>query len=82
MRKRLICAALWLPLALVATRPAFPQALNPAKLLGGETGTAPPPSDPLGRDTPRGAVLGFLRTAESGNLQGSAEFMEIPASNQ
>jgi MscS family membrane protein len=34
------------------------------------------PKDPLGRDTPRGAVLGFLAAAHSGDLDVAAQFLD------
>jgi MscS family membrane protein len=34
-------------------------------------------SDPLGRDTPSGTVLGFLRTAQAGDYQTAADYLQI-----
>lgn len=36
----------------------------------------PPPPDPLGRTTPRGCVLGFLRAAENKDLATAAKFLD------
>src|ERR1700740_972733 len=36
----------------------------------------PPPPDPLGRGTPHGAVLGFLRVAENGDYAQAAKYLE------
>jgi MscS family membrane protein len=51
------------------TQAATPQA--------GQAQPAPePPKDPLGRDTPFGTVVGFLKMAEKGDWQGAAEFLD------
>lgn len=36
-------------------------------------------ADPLGRDTPSGAVLGFLQTVQSGNYQAAADYLQMTA---
>jgi MscS family membrane protein len=33
--------------------------------------------DPLGRDTPRGTILGFIRAANQGNFAKAAQFLEL-----
>ncbi len=45
-------------------------------------GSAPPPAkkadaDPLGRDTPHGAVFGFLRAAEREDYQLAAQYLQV-----
>jgi len=35
------------------------------------------PVDPLGRDTPRGAVLGFLQATQQGNYKLASEFLQL-----
>ena len=35
------------------------------------------PSDPLGRTTPSGAVLGFLQAAQSGNYSIAAQYLQM-----
>jgi MscS family membrane protein len=52
----------------------------------GARGAAPPapppaapqaqaPTDPLGRDTPRGMLLGFMRTSRAGNLEAASLYL-------
>jgi MscS family membrane protein len=47
-------------------------------------GTAPPPSqpvpppDPLGRDTPRGTVFGFLNACRKGDFEGARRYLNAP----
>jgi MscS family membrane protein len=35
-------------------------------------------TDPYGRDTPRGTMLGFIRAAQSGKYQAAAMYLEMP----
>jgi len=37
-----------------------------------------PPSDPLGRDTPRGAVLGFLNASRKGDFETARRYLNAP----
>ena len=40
-------------------------------------------SDPLGRDTPSGTVLGFLQAAQNGNTRAAADYLQMsPARRQ
>ncbi len=39
--------------------------------------TAPPADDPLGRTTPRGAVIGFLQAAQKDKLRLAAEYIQL-----
>jgi MscS family membrane protein len=39
-------------------------------------------SDPLGRDTPSGAVLGFLQTAQNGNFKAAADYLQMSAARR
>ncbi len=44
------------------------------------TGPAAPAStDPLGRDTPSGTVLGFLQVAQAGNYRAAADYLQMSA---
>ena len=43
---------------------------------------APEPSDPLGRRTPRGTVLGFLQSAQVGNYKGAADYLQMTKSSR
>jgi MscS family membrane protein len=49
--------------------PAAPATTTPAT-------PEPPPEDPLGRSTPRGCVLGFLRAAEAKDFERAARFLD------
>ncbi|MFI5114971.1 MAG: mechanosensitive ion channel family protein [Terriglobales bacterium] len=54
-------------------------------LLGGTTPAqepAAPPSDSLGRETPSGAVLGFLQAAQAGNYKIAADYLQISAAHR
>src|SRR5690242_16487198 len=42
------------------------------------TATAEPPKDVLGRETPRGAVMGFLSAARKGNGDVAALYLNTP----
>ena len=48
------------------------------------TGATPPPpqpapsSDPLGRDTPRGTVLGFLKASRKGDFETARRYLNAP----
>jgi len=74
-----------LALFLVVTAIALP-AQSVTNLLNGVTqapSPAPSPaaasSDPLGRNTPSGAVFGFLQVAQSGNYQSAADYLQLSA---
>jgi len=44
--------------------------------------TAPVSSDPLGRDTPSGTVLGFLKAAQDGNYKAAADYLQMTAAHR
>jgi len=46
------------------------------------TSTSNAPSDPLGRATPSGAVLGFLRAAQSGDYSIAAQYLQMSAARR
>ena len=46
------------------------------------TSTSNSPSDPLGRTTPSGAVLGFLQAAQSGNYSIAAQYLQMSAARR
>jgi MscS family membrane protein len=48
-------------------------------LLGGTHAQIPTPAsaDPLGRETPSGAVYGFLHVAQDGNYQAAADYLQM-----
>jgi MscS family membrane protein len=55
-----------------AQAPPAPQAVPSA------TSAPAIPDDPLGRETPRGAFLGFVAAAQAGNLDLAAEYLQWP----
>jgi MscS family membrane protein len=69
MRSILIVGSLLFSLA--ATGPALGQAKPAAE--------SPPPRDPLGRDTPRGTVLGFMRAADGESYERAAHYLDSRA---
>ena len=44
---------------------------------GGKNQEATAPTDPLGRDTPAGTVLGFLQAAQSGDYKTASEYVQL-----
>jgi MscS family membrane protein len=50
-------------------------------LQGGANAQAPPPSsaDSLGRETPSGAIVGFLQAAQAGNYKTAADYLQMSA---
>jgi MscS family membrane protein len=48
---------------------------------GGQTPT-PASADPLGRETPSGTVLGFLKAAEDGNYKAAADYLQMAAARR
>jgi MscS family membrane protein len=60
----LACAPLW---AQLPTHPCASSAAQPEA-----------PKDALGRDTPRGTVLGFLAAARKGNMETASQFLDTP----
>lgn len=46
------------------------------------TTTSTSPSDPLGRTTPSGSVLGFLQAAQSGNFSIAAQYLQMSAARR
>ena len=63
------------PISLLLLLPAGSAQVLPS------TAAAPAASastDSYGRDTPRGTVLGFIRTAQSGKLQTAAVYLQMP----
>src|SRR5215467_807057 len=46
------------------------------------TQAQPAASDPLGRDTPSGTVLGFLQVAQNGNYRAAADYLQMSAARR
>ncbi|HVM92261.1 MAG TPA: mechanosensitive ion channel family protein [Terriglobales bacterium] len=65
---------------------ALPCAVSAQSVTGLLTGSTAKPSsnstDGLGRNTPSGTVLGFLQTAQSGNYQAAADYLQMSASRR
>ena len=59
--------------------PGLQLAPGAAKGSGQNQNAAAPSADPLGRDTPSGAVFGFLQTAQNGNFKTAAEYLQMSA---
>jgi len=75
-RKRLRCAVFVFSLASFFSSASWSQLTGP-KAPSAETKTGIP-ADTLGRDTPRGTVLGFLSAARKGNAQIAALYLNTP----
>ena len=54
------------------TDPAAPSSANPGVQF----------NDPLGRNTPRGTVVGFLQAAQAGDYRVAADYMQLPATER
>ncbi|HEX7159042.1 MAG TPA: hypothetical protein VF214_08520, partial [Edaphobacter sp.] len=63
-----------------APQPAAPAATTPAETAPAPAAAATPPPpapvDPLGRTSPHGCVLGFLRAAEAKNYAKAAQYLD------
>src|SRR5271169_2030810 len=64
----LLSALVWTPLCA-----QFQPSPSPAPAAQPET-----PKDALGRNTPRGTVLGFLAAARKGNMAAASQFLNTP----
>jgi MscS family membrane protein len=76
-RRRIYCLAGIVAISL-ATRTTLGQlpGIAPAKP---PASSKPVEQDPFGRDTPRGCVLGFLKTAERGDYSQAAQYLDVRA---
>jgi len=75
---------LLLTLSFVAAQPVVAQSplsgvLPSSSTLTSATNT---PSDPLGRTTPSGSVIGFLQAAQSGNYSIAAQYLQMSAARR
>jgi len=77
---------LLLVLSFVAAHPTTSAAQSPLSGVlpspSTTTTTSTSPSDPLGRTTPSGAVLGFLQAAQSGNYSIAAQYLQMSAARR
>src|SRR3984957_19949829 len=69
----------WACLPATAQSP-LTQILEPSTTPAGSTATTP--ADALGRGTPSGSVLGFLQTAQSGNYNIAAQYLQMSAAHR
>ena len=72
LRQLLLLSLLCAPLLAQTVFKALSSAANAA--------TAPPSAanDPLGRDTPRGSLTGFMEAAQRGDNERAAEYLQLP----
>ena len=76
---------LLLAFSFLATFPCTAQSPLSGVLTSSSTttaGTSNSPSDPLGRSTPSGAILGFLQAAQSGNYSIAALYLQMSATRR
>jgi len=75
-------------LSLLALLVLFAAVAAPAQSVTGLLkGSAPPPpapapADALGRETPSGAVFGFLQVAQAGNFRSGADYLQLSAARR
>lgn len=80
--KKLALLALAVSISLTGLK-AQSVAQSVAKVLGGAAPAATPTSaDQLGRQTPSGAVVSFLQTAQNGNYQAAADFLQMSSARR
>ncbi len=79
LNRQIGAGALLLLLAIAAPRPAQTQ-IPGQPAATPPTAAKPPELDPLGRDTPRGCIFGFLRAADRGEYTRAAEYLDMPPS--
>jgi MscS family membrane protein len=72
----------WLVLCLAIGSPALAYQLLPAQPAKTGSTTNVPTADPLGRDTPSGALYGFLQAAQSGNSSTAAQYLQMSAARR
>jgi MscS family membrane protein len=76
--KKLAWLVLIVCASLLGLMPAPLEAQSVTSLLpGGTQAATPAPADELGRGSPSGAVLGFLQTAQAGNYQTAADYLQM-----
>lgn len=71
--------AFWLVLVHLALSPLIPTPQAMAQASGPGQRSAPPDEalqDPLGRTTPRGTVLGFIKAAQAGDYERAADYLD------
>ena len=76
MKKLLLCVTV-----LFFLSPVLAQSI-PGITLPSSQSQPPASSDPLGRDTPSGTVLGFLQAAQNGNYKVAADYLQMSAARR
>jgi MscS family membrane protein len=77
-QKALLLLALCAALSIASAAQSITQALQPASTPTNATS----PTDPLGRNTPSNAVLGFLKAAQDGNYSIAAQYLQMTATHR
>src|SRR5579871_4413704 len=77
LSKTILSVALFAVAILSPAQSALTQALQPAS-----TPSTSNASDPLGRNTPSNAVLGFLKAAQDGNYSIAAQYLQMSAARR
>ena len=72
----------WLLLCLAIASPALAYQVLPGQPLKTGSTTNGPAADPLGRDTPSGALYGFLQAAQSGNYSTASQYLQMSAAKR
>jgi MscS family membrane protein len=75
-----ICLFFSLACLPAAAQSPLAQILQPSTTPAASTATTP--ADALGRGTPSGSVLGFLQTAQSGNYNIAAQYLQMSAAHR
>jgi MscS family membrane protein len=85
MKDRLCYCSLAVFLLIAASGPARSAAQEKAKAQphqGEQAGAEAVPSDPLGRSTPHGTVVGFLQAAQSGKYAEATQYLQLSKSER
>jgi len=70
-----LCPSLTMP---IGAQAALTQALQPATPVANSNAT----TDPLGRNTPSNAILGFLKAAQDGDYSIAAQYLQMSAARR
>ncbi|MGF1508599.1 MAG: mechanosensitive ion channel family protein [Myxococcota bacterium] len=74
---RFLCAYTFMTACWVGSGVAWADDESAKRELTEESLTAPEPLDPLGRDSPRGAILGFLEAAREPDFEKAARYLDL-----
>jgi MscS family membrane protein len=74
----IVCVSCLAPIPSALAAQSVSQSVNKVLHPGAASPSSVPPSpDQLGRETPSGTVVGFLRTAQAGNYQAAADYLQM-----